>query len=98
MEKVENFVEVDQGAAVGSAGIPRHVIPTQHYPATACNRLLYDRKSAAKQLSISIRSLDYFLAAGRFKTRRIGRKVLIPHGELLRFAASDHWQPVNSAL
>jgi hypothetical protein len=65
-------------------------IPQQ--PAT---RLLYDRKSAALQLSISIRSLDYYLAAGKFKTRRMGRKVLIPHGELLRFAASDHWEPVD---
>jgi hypothetical protein len=61
-------------------------------PAT---RLLYDRKSAAMQLSISIRSLDYYLAAGEFKTRRIGRKVLIPHSELTRFAARDHWQPMN---
>jgi hypothetical protein len=59
-------------------------------------RLLYDRKSAALQLSISIRSLDYFLAAGRFKTRRIGKKVLIPHAELIRFSASDHWEPVNA--
>jgi hypothetical protein len=46
-------------------------------------------------LSISVRSLDYYLAAGRFKTRRIGRKVLIPHSELVRFAASDHWERVN---
>jgi hypothetical protein len=47
-------------------------------------------------LSISVRSLDYYLAAGRFKTRRIGRKVLIPHSELVRFAASDHWERVDA--
>jgi len=64
-------------------------------PQEPATRLLYDRKSAAPQLSISIRSLDYYLAAGRFKTRRIGRKVLIPHSELVRFAASDHWEPVD---
>lgn len=59
-------------------------------------RLLYDRESAALQLSISIRSIDYYIAAGELKTRRKGRKVLIPHAELVRFAASDHWEPVDS--
>jgi hypothetical protein len=63
---------------------------------TATTRMLYDRKTAAQQLSISIRSLDYFLAAGKFRTRRIGRKVLIPHSELTKFAQSDHWEPVNT--
>ena len=58
-------------------------------------RLLYDRKAAALQLSVSIRTLDYFLSAGKFKTRRIGKKVLIPRAELVRFASSDHWEPVN---
>jgi hypothetical protein len=31
-------------------------------------RLLYDRREASRQLSISIRSIDYYLAAGKFKT------------------------------
>jgi hypothetical protein len=57
--------------------------------------MLYDRREAARQLSISPRSLDYYLAAGKFRTRRLGRKVLIPHSELVRFASSDHWEPVN---
>ena len=47
-------------------------------------RLLYDRKEAARQLSISVRSLDYLIAAKTFSTRRIGKKVLIPHSELVR--------------
>lgn len=59
-------------------------------------RLLYDRKNAARQLSISLRSLDYLIAARKFNTRRIGKKVLIPHGELVRFARGDHFGPVNS--
>jgi hypothetical protein len=58
-------------------------------------RLLYDRKESARQLSTSPPSLDYYLAAGKFKTRRLGRKVLIPHSELVRFANSDHWEPMN---
>ena len=57
-------------------------------------RLLYDRKSAARQLSISVRSLDYMLAGGKFQTRRIGKKVLIPHGELVRFSRADHFGPI----
>ena len=58
-------------------------------------RMLYDRKSAAVQLSISVRSLDYLIAAKRLATRRIGKKVLIPRGELLRFARGDHPEPVS---
>ena len=57
-------------------------------------RLLYDRKDAARQLSISIRSLDYLIAGKKLGTRRIGKKVLIPRGELLRFSRADHPEPV----
>ena len=46
-------------------------------------RLLYDRKEAARQLSISVRSLDYLLAAKNFKTRKIGER---PKWEQLRKA------------
>jgi hypothetical protein len=57
-------------------------------------KLLYDRKSAAYSLSISIRSLDYALASGMFETRRIGRKTLITAGSLKRYAAANHYGPV----
>jgi hypothetical protein len=53
-------------------------------------RILYDRKGAARTLSISVRSLDYLIAGKQLNTRRIGKKVLIPHGELIRFARADH--------
>ena len=55
------------------------------------SRLLYDRKEAARQLSISVRSLDYLIAAKKLETRRIGKKVLIPHGSLLRFSQANHY-------
>jgi excisionase family DNA binding protein len=55
--------------------------------------LLHDRKTAAYVLSISVRTLDYEIAAGEIKTRRIGGKVLITARELKRFAA-DHPQPI----
>lgn len=55
------------------------------------SRLLYDRKEAARQLSISVRSLDYLIAGGQMETRRIGKKVLIPHVALSRFAQANHY-------
>ncbi|HTF71285.1 MAG TPA: hypothetical protein VK638_52320 [Edaphobacter sp.] len=49
----------------------------------------------AQQLSVSIRTIDYHLQAKTLRTRRIGRKVLIPHAELVRFASRDHWERVD---
>jgi hypothetical protein len=57
-------------------------------------RLLYDRKTAARMLSISIRSLDYLIADRKLETRRIGKKVLIPHGELVKFSKANHFGSV----
>ena len=54
-------------------------------------RLLYDRKEAARQLSISLRSLDYIIAAKELDTRRIGRKVLVTHASLVRYASGNHY-------
>jgi excisionase family DNA binding protein len=53
-------------------------------------RLLYTREEAAYMLSCSIRSLDYYIASKRITARRMGRKVLIQHGELMRFSRQDH--------
>lgn len=55
------------------------------------SRLLYDRKEAARQLSISVRSLDYIIAAKELDTRRIGRKVLVTHASLMRYASGNHY-------
>lgn len=64
---------------------------------TTAPRLLYDRKEAARQLSISIRSLDYLLARQAFDTRRIGKKVLITHASLVRFAQGNHYESMDAA-
>jgi hypothetical protein len=61
------------------------------------SRLLYDRKEAARQLSLSIRSLDYLIAAKTFQTIRIGKKVMIPHSELVRYASSNHYSRIAPA-
>ena len=54
-------------------------------------RLLYDRKTAARMLSISVRSLDYIISAKGLETRRIGRKVLVTHASLVRYASGNHF-------
>lgn len=54
-------------------------------------RFLYDRKTAARMLSISVRSLDYIIAAKGLDTRRIGRKVLVTHASLVRYASGNHF-------
>ncbi len=57
-------------------------------PAVA--KLLYSRKDAAYALSISVRSLDYLIANKQLNTRKLGKKVMISHSELSRFARADH--------
>lgn len=58
-------------------------------------RLLYSRRDAAYQLSISVRSLDYLIATREIAVRRNGKRILIPHGELVRYARADHHQPIR---
>jgi hypothetical protein len=55
-------------------------------------RLLYDRRGAARQLSISVRSLDYLIAAQKLETRRIGKKVLVTRASLVRFSQGNHYE------
>lgn len=76
--------------------VPRHLSPrarrrTSKNGVDPESRLLYDRKEAARQLSISVRSLDYLIAGGQLETRRIGKKVLIPRGSLARFSQANHY-------
>ena len=52
-------------------------------------RGLYDVREAATWLSISTRSVFNLIAAGEIKTRRIGRRRLIPKAELEKLARRD---------
>jgi excisionase family DNA binding protein len=52
-------------------------------------KILFDRKSAAIAISISIRGLDYLIATGKIRARRLGKRILIPRDELERFARKD---------
>jgi len=52
-------------------------------------KILFDRKSAAAAISLSIRGLDYLISLGKIRVRRLGKRVLIPREELERFARKD---------
>lgn len=58
--------------------------------AVALDKLLVSRKIAAYMLSISVRAVDYMIAAKRLPTRRIANRVLIPVEAIRKFARSDH--------
>jgi excisionase family DNA binding protein len=54
------------------------------------DKLLYTLREAAGLLSLSVRTLQYRIRDGQLRVRRCGRKILIPAGELSRFARTDH--------
>ena len=46
---------------------------------------------------MSVRSLDYQIAQKKIGTRRKGKKVLIPHSELVRYASRNDYEPLTSS-
>ncbi len=58
--------------------------------------MLYGRKEAARQLSISVRSVDYAIANKELDTRHHGRRVLITHASLVRYASANHFEAIRS--
>lgn len=65
-------------------------------PEPLAPRILYSRIEAARQLSISARSLDYLIKGRKIVTRRIGARILIAHDELVRFASSADLRAVTA--
>ena len=59
-------------------------------------KILYDRKSAAYALSLSIRSVDYYIANKKLPFVQKGRKVMILADALKKFARANHYGPVSS--
>ena len=53
------------------------------------SRLLWERRCAAHQLSVSVDTLDRLIGNKQLTARRIGKRVLIPHAELVRLARKD---------
>jgi hypothetical protein len=56
-------------------------------------RLLFSRRSAAEALDISVRMVDYAIAAGLLETRRFNNRILIPADSVAKFAAADRVIP-----
>ena len=67
-------------------------------PKPEAPRLLYSRIEAARQLSIGIRMLDYLIANKELLTRRIRGRVLVSHGELVKFSRRDHFGPIAETV
>jgi excisionase family DNA binding protein len=58
-------------------------------------KLLFTKEEAAHALGICSRTVHTIIGRGELQTRRIGKKVLIPRASLVKYAASDHPEPVN---
>lgn len=52
--------------------------------------ILVSKRNAARQLSVSLRTIDNLIAFKEIRVRRIGRRVLIPRKALEEFARGDH--------
>jgi len=61
-----------------------------HNSSTTIQKLLYDRRSAAFALSISVRSLDYLIANKHLNASRLGKKIMLSHTELVKFSRANH--------
>jgi excisionase family DNA binding protein len=54
------------------------------------NPALLSRSDAAQFLGLAVSSIDLLIARGELRARRLGRRVLVPHAELVKFSKSDH--------
>lgn len=55
-------------------------------------KLLYDKRSAAFALSVSVRTIENMLANKQLSYRRCGSKVLIPASDVRRIAKCEQLQ------
>jgi excisionase family DNA binding protein len=55
--------------------------------------LLYSKRTAARLIGVSERTLHTLISEKKIAVRRIGRRVLIPDAELVEFAQSEKSQP-----
>jgi excisionase family DNA binding protein len=53
------------------------------------DQMAYKRSEAADALRVSLRTVDYLLAQGALRGRRIGRRVVIPRAEIDRLLRRD---------
>ncbi len=58
-------------------------------------KLLHPRLEAAQLLSCSLRKIDDLIAKNILKTVRVGRRNMIAHAELVRFARKGTGERIN---
>jgi excisionase family DNA binding protein len=71
----------------------KRAIKSGDLPAEA--RLLYDKQGAAEQLSMGVRTLEYYISAGDIRTLRVGTRIRIHRSQLVTFAKANHPFPVR---
>jgi excisionase family DNA binding protein len=52
-------------------------------------QMAFKRSEAAEALRVSLRTVDYLLAQGTLRGRRIGRRIVIPKAEIDRLLRRD---------
>ncbi len=57
-------------------------------------KILHARQEAAQMLSISLRKVDLLISSKTLKTVRVGRRNLVAHSELERFARTGTGEKV----
>lgn len=57
-------------------------------------RFWYAKRTAARALDMSVRSLERHIARGSLSVRRCGGKVYVPAESLEEFAQRDHPAPI----
>lgn len=51
--------------------------------------IAFSRREAADALRVSLRTIDYLLAQGKLRGRRIGRRLIIPRAEIEKLLRQD---------
>ena len=59
-------------------------------PTLTIQKILYDRRSAAFAISVSVRALDSLRANRQLNATHLGKKIMYTHLELVRFSHSNH--------
>jgi excisionase family DNA binding protein len=53
-------------------------------------KMLHSKRESARLIGVSERTLHKLIVTKELDVRRVGRRVLVPHAELLKFIAADH--------
>jgi excisionase family DNA binding protein len=64
----------------------RNVVKSKVVELSSMEKLLHPRQEAAQLLSVSLRKIDLLISSKALKTVRVGRRNLVAHSELERFA------------